>query len=170
LNWRRGRLIKGTSRADVLTGSRFSDLILAGGGSDVVYGRGGNIRSPAASARTSCMEVSGPTGFAQVGAPTCCAADQAETFWMPETGFDGTTLSSAASGRTRARQTEATERPAARRELRSDDGKGPLRRAFFLLPGLGLEPAILRLTAGLERDASARDLPLPGLTVVRARG
>jgi hypothetical protein len=42
LNWRRGRLIKGTGRADVLTGSRYSDLILAAGGSDVVYGRGGN--------------------------------------------------------------------------------------------------------------------------------
>jgi len=42
LNWRRGRLIRGTPRPNVLTGSPYSDLILAGGGNDVVYGRGGN--------------------------------------------------------------------------------------------------------------------------------
>jgi Ca2+-binding RTX toxin-like protein len=42
LNWRRGRLIKGTPRPNVLMGSPYSDLILAGGGNDVVYGRGGN--------------------------------------------------------------------------------------------------------------------------------
>jgi Ca2+-binding RTX toxin-like protein len=42
LNWRRGRLIKGTARGNVLTGTPYSDLILSGGGNDVVYGRAGN--------------------------------------------------------------------------------------------------------------------------------
>ena len=87
--------------------------------------------------QTSSMEVSGPTGFAGVCAPTCCAEGREATSLTPETASGATTLSSEDAAGIRAEQTDATKRPAVRREFAGQLGIEDKARRLIGRGGIG---------------------------------